>query len=224
MTLEDVKNEIMRVPTDIDTVEYCNRVSEIIGRNHPFRHNPVSCVKYVPLNKVKANDYNPNAVASPEMRLLHKSIQEDGYTMPVVTFYDKDSDEYVIVDGFHRYSICQRYRDVNSLNHGYLPVVVIDKPLGDRMASTVRHNRARGRHSVQGMSNLVLEMLREGKSDADVCMELGLEIDELIKLKHVTGFAKLFEGAKYSHAWESNNQIMSRVKEQEKEDEEQKME
>lgn len=143
--------------------------------------------------------------------MLHTSIKEDGYTMPVVTYYDSYKDEYTIVDGFHRYTVDLRYRDIHSINKGYLPVVVIEKDLADRMASTVRHNRARGKHAIEGMSNIVLQMLKEGKSDAEVCIELGLEVDELIKLKHITGFAKLFEGAKYSNSWETNSQIMKKV-------------
>lgn len=201
---------IEQIDEGLDDVEFMNAAGDAYFNLHPFKHNPVTKVKYVPLTKVRANTYNPNSVAAPEMKLLHTSIKADGYTQPTVTFYDKDKDEYTIVDGFHRYSVCARYKDINALNKGYLPIVVIDKSLADRMASTVRHNRARGKHAVEGMSNIVLKMLQEGKSDADICIDLGLEADELIKLKHITGFAKLFEGTKYSSSWESNNQIMNR--------------
>lgn len=193
-------------------IDFLNKVMDAYAALHPLKHNPVTKVRYVPLSKVEANTYNPNSVASPEMKLLHTSIEHDGYTQPTVAFYDKDRDVYTIVDGFHRYSVCMRYKDIHDLNKGYLPIVVIDKPLADRMASTVRHNRARGKHAVEGMSNIVLNMLKQGKSDAEVCEDLGLEVDELIKLKYVTGFAKLFDGAMYSDSWESNNQIMGRKK------------
>ena len=216
---ESILRRIESVDTGLDPIEYINTLMSVIYANHPFKHNPVSCVRYIPLKKIHANTYNPNNVAKQEMKLLHTSVAEDGYTMPIVTYYDADKDEYIIVDGFHRYSICMYYEDIHKLNHGYIPVVVIEKDLADRMASTVRHNRARGKHAIEGMSNIVLQMLKEGKTDYEVCMELGLEADELIKLKHITGFAKLFEGAKYSNSWESNNQIMNRLKHSKMEEE-----
>lgn len=207
-----ILKEIEMLNDGMNDVEMLNAVLKAVYKHHPFKHNPVSCVQYIPLSKIKANTYNPNSVANPEMKLLHTSISHDGYTQPTVAFYDREKDEYTIVDGFHRYSVCMRFGDINALNRGYLPIVVIDKPIADRMASTVRHNRARGKHAVEGMSNIVLQMLKEGKTDAEVCLELGLEVDELIKLKHITGFAKLFEGAVYSSSWESNTQIMNRNK------------
>lgn len=207
----DLVNAINSIDdSSMNEIEFMNAVMDEYYRLHPFKHNPVTKVRYIPLSKIRANTYNPNSVAAPEMKLLHTSIKADGYTQPTVAFYDKDKDEYTIVDGFHRYSVCARYKDINALNKGYLPIVVIEKSLADRMASTVRHNRARGKHAVEGMSNIVLKMLKEGKSDADICIDLGLEVDELIKLKHITGFAKMFEGTKYSTSWESNNQIMNR--------------
>lgn len=211
MSLKDALiTAISGIDDNLNEVEFMNAVMDEYYKLHPFKHNPVTKVRYIPLSKIKANTYNPNSVAAPEMKLLHTSIKADGYTQPTVAFYDADKDEYTIVDGFHRYSVCTRYKDINALNKGYLPIVVIDKQLADRMASTVRHNRARGKHAVEGMSNIVLKMLKEGKSDVDICVDLGLEADELIKLKHITGFAKLFEGTKYSTSWESNNQIMNR--------------
>ena len=146
-----------------------------------------------------------------EMRLLYISIKYDGYTMPIVTYHDKENDRYTIVDGFHRYSVMRRYRDIHEKNGGLLPVVVIDKPLNNRMASTIRHNRARGRHSIPGMSNLVVSLLRGGWSDARICEELGLEKDEIIRLKHVTGYAKFFESSEYSRASESDKMIEKRI-------------
>jgi len=175
-------------------------------------HNPVSNVQWIPIEKVVANDYNPNHVAMMEMKLLYISIKHDGYTQPVVAFYDKDKDQYIIVDGFHRYSVMKRYKDIYKKNQGYLPVVVIDKPINDRMASTIRHNRARGEHSVAGMSNIVISMLNKGWSDAQICEELGLEKEELIRLKHITGYAKFFQNAEFSRAKESDHMIEARLK------------
>jgi ParB-like chromosome segregation protein Spo0J len=183
------------------------------SENSPdFSHNPVSHVRWVPLEKVHANDYNPNAVAAMELELLYISIKHDGYTQPVVCAHDPEADRYEIVDGFHRYTVMKRHRDLYELNHGHLPVVVIDKPINDRMASTIRHNRARGKHAIAGMSQLVVDLLRNGWSDRRVCEELGLEKEELIRLKHITGYAKFFEGGKYSPAVMSDQQIEEYIK------------
>lgn len=176
----------------------------------PRGNMPVDLVRWVPVESVTANDYNPNSVAKNEMRLLHTSISHDGYTQPVVTVYDEDSKKYVIVDGFHRYLTCKTNKDIQEATGGCVPVVVIDKPINDRMASTVRHNRARGKHSVSGMASMVFQMLDNGWSDEAICAELGMESEELIRLKHVTGFSKLFEGVEYRKAWETRRQIKLR--------------
>lgn len=173
----------------------------------PQGSQPVDLVRWVPLDKVKPNDYNPNSVAAAEMQLLYTSIKHDGYTQPVVTIYDKENDEYVIVDGFHRYFTCKNNPDIYERNNGLLPVVVIDSNINDRMASTVRHNRARGKHSVSGMSNMVFKMLENGWEDSAICNELGLEVEELIKLKHITGFSRLYENAEYKRAWKTRKMI-----------------
>lgn len=167
---------------------------------------PVDDVRWVPLEHVQANDYNPNSVAKNEMRLLTTSILHDGYTQPVVTIFDASLEKYIIVDGFHRYTVMRSNEEIRARTHGRLPVVVIDKPINDRMASTIRHNRARGKHSVSGMGNMVFKLLHNGWSDAAICLELGLEIDEIVRLKHVTGFSKLFENVEYSRAWETRRQ------------------
>jgi len=168
---------------------------------------PVDLVRWVDVNKVHANDYNPNSVAREEMKLLHTSIMHDGYTQPIVTVYDKEKDQYVIVDGFHRYLTCKTSKDVRDRNKGRVPVVVIEKDINDRMASTVRHNRARGKHSVTGMSNMVFDMLDNGWSDADICNELGMESEEILRLKHITGFSKLFANREYHRSWVIKNQL-----------------
>lgn len=174
------------------------------------RH-PVDRVIWVPVERVRANDYNPNSVARNEMRLLATSIREDGYTQPVVAVEDDENPgHYVIVDGFHRYMTCRDHPEIRAMTEGHVPLVVIDKPLASRMASTVRHNRARGKHSVAGMSSLVFGMLEEGMSDEEVCAEMGMEPEELVRLKHVTGFAKLFEDVEYRRSWESRR--MGRIR------------
>jgi ParB-like chromosome segregation protein Spo0J len=168
---------------------------------------PVDTVIWVPIEMVQANDYNPNSVASNELKLLHTSISHDGYTQPIVTIYEEDLDKYIIIDGFHRYFTCRANLDIQEKTGGRVPIVVLKKTLNDRMASTVRHNRARGKHSVNGMANLVFNMLDNGWEDADICNELGMEADELFRLKYMTGFAKLFEDVEYHKAWETRRQL-----------------
>ncbi len=168
---------------------------------------PVTNVMWVDIGKITPNDYNPNSVAKKEMQLLYISIKHDGYTQPIVTIYDKDKDRYIIVDGFHRYYVALHYKDILEMCEGKLPVTVIDKNINDRMASTVRHNRARGKHSVDGMGNLVFSMLSNGWNETDVCHELGMEEEEIVRLTHVTGFSRLFENTKYRKAWKTKRQI-----------------
>lgn len=180
---------------------------------------PINDVQWIPINKVHANDYNPNSVATNEMKLLYISVKKDGYTQPVVTIYDKDKDRYVIVDGFHRYSIMRRYKDIYAMCEGKLPCVVLKgKTMNDLMASTVRHNRARGKHSVTGMSNIVMEMLLNGASDVEICNELGLEAEELIRLKYITGYAKLYENNEYGKEQMSERQAIEYNKASKKEE------
>lgn len=167
--------------------------------------SPVYNVLAVPIDKVKANDYNPNAVAPPEMELLETSIWEDGYTQPVVTYYDASSDQYIVVDGFHRYLTLKRSKRIFEREKGLLPVVVINKEIGDRMASTIRHNRARGSHSIDLMSNIVAELVEMGKSDRWICKHIGMSVDELLRLKQITGVAALFANADFSQSWEAES-------------------
>lgn len=159
--------------------------------------SPVYNVIAVPVEKVVANNYNPNIVAPPEMKLLELSIWEDGYTMPCVCYYLKDMDRYEIVDGFHRYMVMKTSRRVYEREHGLLPVTVIDKDLSNRMGSTIRHNRARGTHSVELMSNIVAELTRSGMSDAWIMRNIGMDKNELLRLKQITGLADLFAGKEF---------------------------
>lgn len=164
--------------------------------------SPAYNVIPVPIEKVKPNDYNPNAVAPPEYELLYDSIREDGYTMPVVCYRDEDKDEYVIVDGFHRYRIMLDHDDIRAREGGMLPVTVIDKPIDCRMASTIRHNRARGSHNVDLMSNIIAELHELGRSDAWISKHLGMDEDEILRLKQITGLAALFKDVRFGRAWE----------------------
>lgn len=164
--------------------------------------SPVYNIIRVPVDKIRANEYNPNKVAPPEMKLLYESIKEDGYTMPIVCYYNEKDDMYEIVDGFHRYTVLLKHRDVYDRENGCLPVSVIDKPIGERMASTIRHNRARGTHNIDLMSNIVAELVEMGKSDAWIAKHLGMDVDEILRLKQITGLAALFVDQEYSRSWE----------------------
>ncbi|MBQ8850439.1 MAG: ParB-like nuclease domain-containing protein [Clostridia bacterium] len=163
--------------------------------------SPVYDVIAVPIEKIEANTYNPNRVAPPEMKLLYDSIKEDGYTMPVVCYYDAEHDKYIIVDGFHRYRVMVEHRDIYEREMGMLPVSVIDKPLDSRMASTIRHNRARGTHDVDLMSNIVSELHELGRSDAWISRHLGMDADEILRLKQITGLSALFRDRPFGQAW-----------------------
>lgn len=193
-----------------DLVRVVAELREVIHQHAPQRGMPIDLVRWIPLDRVTPNDYNPNSVARLEMGLLYTSIKHDGYTQPVVTIYDPERDLYVIVDGFHRYYTMKTNRDIYDACNGCLPCVVIEKNINERMAATVRHNRARGKHSVQGMSNMVFQMLENGMSDAEVCNELGLQPEELVRLKHITGFSKLFEDVQFGEAWMTERMIKIR--------------
>lgn len=163
--------------------------------------SPVYEIKAVPIEKIVANTYNPNAVAPPEMALLYDSIKEDGYTQPIVCYYAASKDKYVIVDGFHRYRIMLEYKDIYQRENGLLPVVTINKPLDQRMASTIRHNRARGSHDVDLMSNIIKELHEIGRSDKWMSKHLGMDRDEILRLKQITGLTALFKDTKFGKAW-----------------------
>lgn len=211
MEIKDVKEQIAHLTKNYSEEERLDFLEEfrlwLSKEISPVASQPIDAVRWVPIEKVQANDYNPNSVAKREMQLLYVSIHHDGYTQPVVTVYDSDNDKYVIIDGFHRYFTCKSNPDILERNHGRLPVVVLEKSINDRMAATVRHNRARGKHSVGGMSSMVFSMLDNGWSDAAICNELGMEPEELIRLKHVTGFSKLFADHEYQKAWKTRAQL-----------------
>lgn len=163
--------------------------------------SPVYNVQRVPLEKIHANSWNPNHVAKPEMDLLYQSILSDGYTQPVVC-YPLDNGEFEIVDGFHRYLTMKQHKDIYEREGGCLPVVLIDKDISNRMASTIRHNRARGSHSIELMTNIVAELVEAGMSDAWILKNIGMDAEELLRLKQLSGLAALFKDGEFSKAWE----------------------
>ncbi len=166
------------------------------------QQSPVYHIISVPIEKIIPNDYNPNAVAPPELKLLYDSIKQDGYTMPIVCYHNKENDTYIIVDGFHRYRIMLDHPDIYEREGGKLPVSIINKSLDHRMASTIRHNRARGNHDVDLMSNIIKELHELGRTDKWIAKHLGMDKDEILRLKQITGLAALFRDVEFSNAWE----------------------
>lgn len=186
-------------------VDAINRIREALHHVSPFQTEPVDFVKWVKNPLVHANDYNPNSVAPPEMALLHRSIQADGYTQPIVSMPDPDG-RYEVIDGFHRHRVGKECEDIQSRVHGYLPLVQIrlsQTDRNDRMAATIRHNRARGEHRVDSMADIVVELKRRFWSDEKIAKELGMEPDEVLRLTQVTGLAGLFADREFSTAWEA---------------------
>ena len=206
--LVDIKTLLQKCKTDDEKLDRINEITKELYSLSPINGQPVGNTQWVKIEMVQANDYNPNSVAKKEMTLLHTSISHDGYTQPIVTIYNDKMKKYVIVDGFHRYFVCNSHKDILARNKGRVPIVVIDKDINDRMASTVRHNRARGKHSVDGMATMVFSMLENGWEDQEICNQLGMEAEELLRLKHLTGFSKLFADIKYQQAWKTKRQIL----------------
>lgn len=204
---EQLKEQLLRLG-DLELSERVgaiNEVKQLLKSISPFNDEPVECVQWVKSELVFANDYNPNSVAPPEMELLHTSIQEDGYTQPIVVW--QHDGKYEVVDGFHRNRVGKEYADIRERIHGYLPVVVINndrEDKGDRIASTIRHNRARGKHKVEAMSDIVLDLKKRNWSDAKIAKELGMDADEVLRLGQIQGLAEMFADREFSQAWESD--------------------
>ena len=189
---------------DVERVEALNEIRRKLHDVSPFRDEPVDLVLWVPGVQVHANDYNPNSVAPPEMRLLALSIRADGYTQPVVAYHEQNG-AYEVVDGFHRHRVGKDVAEVRERVQGYLPLVAINEGRigkADRMAATIRHNRARGTHSVDGMSEIVVDLSRRKKTDEWIAENLGMERSEVLRLKQVSGLAEIFSGREFSRAWE----------------------
>lgn len=182
-----------------DQVEFLNTARKRLHDLSPFEE-PIDCVQWVANGQVEGNDYNPNEVATPEMDLLHTSIKEDGYTQPIVT-YETEPGEFEVVDGYHRTLVGKERDDIRERLRGYIPVTTINKDRSDRMSSTIRHNRARGTHQIQDMSSLVTELIDRGWDDERVCEELGMDLDEVIRLKQISGLKDVFSGHEFSQSW-----------------------
>lgn len=203
MDFTTIKEQLLSIESIEERAEAINQIKRMLKEVSPFSAEPVECVQWVKSDLVIANDYNPNSVAPPEMQLLHTSIQEDGYTQPIVVW--QHDGIYEVVDGFHRNRVGKEYADIKERIHGFLPVVVINgerQDKGDRIASTIRHNRARGKHRVEAMSDIVIELKRRNWSDAKIGRELGMDADEVLRLTQITGLAEMFADKKFSQAWE----------------------
>lgn len=191
-------------PLSLDEkVEALNEIRLSLHKASPFKNEPVDFVKWVKQDLVVANDYNPNSVAPPEMKLLEHSILEDGYTQPIVSW--KKENEHEVVDGFHRNRVGKESKKVNKRIHKYLPIVTINNErsdINDRMASTIRHNRARGKHKVDAMSEIVLDLKKRNWSDQKIARELGMDADEVLRLCQISGLAEMFSDKEFSEAWE----------------------
>lgn len=203
--IEQAKNlcaEIAMLPED-EKVAVLNEIRWLLHEVSPFRDEPVDCVLWVNADTVEGNDYNPNIVAPPEMKLLKCSIKEDGVTQPIVTWIDDGHRE--VIDGFHRNRVGKEDKEIRKRLLGYLPVTTVNEwrtDRGNRIAATIRHNRARGKHVVEGMTEIVIELSRRNWSDKRIARELGMDPDEVLRLKQISGLAEMFADVEFSEAWE----------------------
>jgi ParB-like chromosome segregation protein Spo0J len=202
--LEDLIDELQSLP-EPQRVETLNHIRRRLHAISPFKDEPVDNIQWVSVERIEANDYNPNAVAPPEMELLALSVREDGYTQPIVTW--DTGERYEVIDGFHRNRVGREDETVSQRLNGYLPVVVANDTRldrGDRIASTIRHNRARGKHQIGAMADIVLELSRRNWSDKKIGKHLGMEPDEVLRLSQITGLAEMFADREFSEAWEAD--------------------
>ncbi len=196
----------LEVMSDDDKIAAINAAREMLHERSPFKSEPVDCVLWVPVEEVQANDYNPNSVAPPEMKLLAHSVSEDGYTQPIVTW--RNGEVYEVVDGYHRNRVGREVPEIRKRLRGYLPITVANSDRtdrGDRIAATIRHNRARGKHKIDAMSEIVVELKRRNWSDEKIGRELGMDPDEVLRLSQISGLAEMFADKSFSEAWESDS-------------------
>ncbi len=187
-------------------VEALNKIKLALHEISPLKSEPVDCVLWVKNELVAANEYNPNKVAPPEMLLLGISNEEDGYTQPIVAFQDEG--QYTVVDGFHRNRVGKEIAAIRERIHGYLPVTLIRadrEGKSDRIASTIRHNRARGKHTITGMTDIIVELKRRNWSNEKIASELGMDADEILRLSQISGLAEMFKDKDFSMAWTTDN-------------------
>jgi ParB-like chromosome segregation protein Spo0J len=205
----NLKKEISKYVSQLseeNKIVFINEMKLLLHSLSPFKDEPVDCVLWVKNEKLIANDYNPNKVAPPEMELLKVSILADGYTQPIVTFSQEDN--FTVVDGFHRTRVGKEIEEVRQRVKGYLPITQIrecQEDRGDRIAATIRHNRARGKHQIQGMSNIVLELKRRNWSDNKIAKNLGMDADEILRLTQIGGLKDMFKDSDFSLAWEATD-------------------
>lgn len=202
------KNIISRMDnfTEDEVIETWNEIKLLMHENSPLSSEPVDCVLWVKNETVYANDYNPNAVAPPEMELLRLSISNDGYTQPIVSMLDESGEKREVIDGFHRNRVGKECDEIQSRVRGYLPVVTIRESQEgkcDRIASTIRHNRARGKHQVESMSDIVVDLKKRNWSPKKISKELGMDADEVLRLTQISGLTELFKDKSFSEAWEA---------------------
>ncbi len=202
--LDRLIEDLLSLP-DMERIEQLNYIRQRLHEVSPFRDEPVDNIQWVSVDRIEANDYNPNAVAPPEMELLTLSVGEDGYTQPIVTW--DVGDRFEVIDGFHRNRVGREDPTISGRLHGCLPVVVINDSRtdrGDRIASTIRHNRARGKHQIGAMVDIVLELSRRNWSDNKIGKHLGMDPDEVLRLSQIPGLAEMFAGREFSEAWEAD--------------------
>lgn len=196
--------ELLEMPTE-RRVEAINDIRARLHEVSPFANEPVDNIQWVRADRIQANDYNPNVVAPPEMELLALSVREDGYTQPIVTW--AQNGHFEVIDGFHRNRVGREDEAVANRLGGYLPVVVANDgrtDRGDRIASTIRHNRARGKHQIGAMADIVIELKRRNWTDKKIGAHLGMEPDEILRLSQITGLAEMFADREFSEAWEAD--------------------
>lgn len=206
MTLSALLEELETLLSQMeeqDIICATNQLNLLLGRFSPFKTEPVSCIQWVPVNQVSANDYNPNHVAPPERRLLLTSLMHTGFTQPLVAWRDTDG-RYTLIDGFHRFVLATKRKALYQRLHGHVPVAAVSHAVEDkskRIAETVRHNRARGQHQIQAMSSVVQELSRLGWDNSRIATELGMDADEVLRLKQISGLMDMFQSREFSEAW-----------------------
>ncbi|MGG1673958.1 IbrB-like domain-containing protein [Paenibacillus sp. NRS-1783] len=198
--IDDLIEKIKELP-ETDQIQTINQLNDRIADIHPIQH-PVNRLNWIPMDDIIANDYNPNVVAPPEMGLLHTSVREDGYTMPIVVAWDEDQLKFMLGDGYHRNRLVREYKDIRKSTKGYLPAVKVHKTPEELRALTIRHNRARGKHTVSKMADIVAYLIKHGQADEQIATNLGMDADEVLRLKQQTGIAELFRNREYSRSWE----------------------
>ncbi len=202
--IRDLISKIEQLPLD-EKVEAINKVRSELHNISPFKNEPVDYVEWIKNDKLIANDYNPNKVAPPEMVLLGVSIEEDGFTQPIVSF--QEDTHYTVVDGFHRNRVGKEIDTIRERLLGYLPITIIRpdrEGRSDRIASTIRHNRARGKHTILGMTDVIVELKRRNWSSEKIARELGMDSDEILRLSQISGLAEMFKDREFSEAWTAN--------------------